>query len=51
MKIAATVPIKSNSTRVKDKNFKLLGDTICYEIYWVEISKDIHRETVGRVEQ
>ena len=26
MKVAATIPIKSNSTRVKDKNFKLLGD-------------------------
>ena len=26
MKVCATIPIKSNSTRVKDKNFKLLGD-------------------------
>ena len=25
MKVCATIPIKSNSTRVKDKNFKLLG--------------------------
>ena len=31
MKIAATIPIKSNSTRVKDKNFKLLGDKPLYK--------------------
>ena len=31
MKVAATIPIKSNSTRVKDKNFKLLGDKPLYQ--------------------
>jgi len=31
MKICATIPIKSNSTRVKDKNFKLLGDKPLYQ--------------------
>lgn len=30
MKVAATIPIKSNSTRVKNKNFKLLGDKPLY---------------------
>lgn len=30
MKIAATIPIKSNSTRVKNKNFKLLGGKPLY---------------------
>lgn len=27
--------------------FSALEDTICYEIYWVEISHDIYRESVG----
>ena len=31
MKVAATIPIKSNSTRVKNKNFKLLGDKPLYQ--------------------
>ena len=31
MKVAATIPIKSNSTRVKNKNFRLLGDKPLYE--------------------
>ena len=31
MKVAATIPIKSNSTRVKDKNFKLLGGSPLYQ--------------------
>ena len=31
MKICATIPIKSNSTRVKDKNFKPLGDKPLYQ--------------------
>jgi len=31
MKICATIPIKSNSTRVKDKNFKLLGGKPLYQ--------------------
>jgi len=31
MKVCATIPIKSNSTRVKDKNFKLLGDKPLYQ--------------------
>ena len=31
MKVSATIPIKSNSTRVKDKNFKLLGDKPLYQ--------------------
>ena len=31
MKVAATIPIKSNSTRVKNKNFRLLGGKPLYE--------------------
>ena len=31
MKVCATIPIKSNSTRVKDKNFKLLGQKPLYQ--------------------
>ena len=31
MKVCATIPIKSNSTRVKDKNFRLLGDKPLYQ--------------------
>ena len=31
MKVAATIPIKSNSTRVKNKNFRLLGDKPLYQ--------------------
>ena len=31
MKVCATIPIKSNSTRVKDKNFKLLGGKPLYQ--------------------
>ena len=31
MKICATIPIKSNSTRVKNKNFQLLGDKPLYQ--------------------
>ena len=31
MKICATIPIKSNSTRVKNKNFLLLGDKPLYQ--------------------
>ena len=31
MKICATIPIKSNSTRVKDKNFRLLGGKPLYQ--------------------
>ena len=31
MKVCATIPIKSNSTRVKNKNFRLLGDKPLYQ--------------------
>jgi len=31
MKVCATIPIKKNSTRVKDKNFKLIGDKPLYQ--------------------
>jgi len=31
MKVCATIPIKSNSTRVVDKNFKLLGNKPLYQ--------------------
>jgi len=31
VKVCATIPIKSNSTRVKDKNFKLLGGKPLYQ--------------------
>ena len=31
MKVCATIPIKSNSARVKNKNFRLLGDKPLYQ--------------------